>query len=324
VLTLALEEKARKSRSKKRDVEQTLRSGKTHCGHLERILGADLDLNDPDTNLERIGEYYLDQRLKELTPWNTPISAHTALKELTTLGQGLRKAKKYKLFPGEPSLVIPDALRDGEVYVPSDRWLTADEYAASRAVATPYRRAWIDFLVETGSDLGEMHKITKDDHTDFSTMRGPRGAVFIPGTKSGSRERWVPLTRVARGAVDIRMEEPGRMLFEPVWQSSNFKRSTRRWSKHTGVEPFVAKDLRRTFCSRHAQLGTPMIHLERLMGHADSRMIKKVYARLCPDTFEQAISRLDAMPYVCRNNVVDIGKRREFEGTRKGEACKNR
>ena len=55
VLTLALEEKARKSKAKGHDVEQTLRTGKTHCGHLERILGADLDFNDPGTSPERIG-----------------------------------------------------------------------------------------------------------------------------------------------------------------------------------------------------------------------------------------------------------------------------
>ena len=70
-------------------------------------------------------------------------------------------------------------------------------------------------------------------------------------------------------------------------------------------------------------LGTPMIHLERLMGHADSKMIKKVYARLCPETFEQAISRLDAVPYTRHDNVIDLGKRRENVGTRKGETCKN-
>jgi hypothetical protein len=208
------------------------------------------------------------------------------------------------------------------VYVPNDRWLTADEYAASRAVATPYRRAWLDFLVETGSDLGEMHKIVKDEHADFSTMRGPNGAVFIPGTKSGSRPRWVPLTRVARAAVDVRMDADGPMLFTPVWQSSNFKRSTKQWSKRTGVEPFIAKDLRRTFCSRHAQLGTPMIHLERLMGHSDSKMIKKVYARLCPETFEQAISRLDAVPYVRHDNVIPMEKHGKFDGARKDRSAK--
>lgn len=111
------------------------------------------------------------------------------------------------------------------------------------------------------------------------------------------------------------------MLFAPRWLSSNFKRSTKQWSKRTGVTAFIAKDLRRTFCSRHAQLGTPMIHLERLMGHTDSKMIKKVYARLCPETFEKAISRLDAVPYVCRDNVIDFSKHRENTGKQKDAKC---
>lgn len=324
VLTLALEEKARKSRAKGRDVAQTLKTGKIHCEHLERILGKDLDFNEPEANLERVGEYYLDQRSQEFTPWGTPIKAHTVLKELTTLGQGLRKAKRYRLYDGEATLVIPDALKDGEVYVPSDRWLTADEYAASHATATPHRRPWLEFLVETGSDLGEMHKIVKTEHVDLSTARGPSGAVFLPGTKSASRPRWMPLTKAARAAVDERMSVAGPMLFAPKWSSCNFKRSTRQWSKRTGVAPFIAKDLRRTFCSRHAQLGTPMLHLERLMGHSDSRMIKLVYARLCPETFEQAITRLDAAPYLRQATVIDLKKRRETMGAQKGETCKNR
>jgi integrase len=324
VLTLALQEKARKSKAKGRNVEQTLRTGKTHCGHLERILGADLDLNDPETNLKRVGEHYLDQRGQELTPWGTLITPHTVLKELGSLRQGLTKAADYELFFGKPRLVIPDALRNGDVYVPRDRWLTEQEYAAVWAVATPYRRPWLDFMVETGADLGELHKIHKREHLDFSTVRGPLGAVRIPGTKAAARDRWVPLSNRARIVVDERMKVDGPMLFAPKWLSSNFKRSARKWCERTGVESFIAKDLRRTFASRCCQLSVPEMVVAKLLGHTDSRLVRRVYGRLSVDTFEQAIARLNSVPYVCHDNVIDFAKHRENEGTRKAQKCKNR
>jgi integrase len=323
VLTLALEEKARKARAKKRNPELTLKGGRIHAGHLERILGKDLDFNDPETNLRRVGEYYFDQRGEEQTPWHTPITPHTRLKELGTLRQGLAKAQDYELFFRKPGLVIPDALRNGDVYVPRDRWLTEQEYAAIWAVATEHRRPWLDFMVETGADLGEMHKIVKVDHLDFSTQRGPFGAVNVPGTKAASRNRFVPLTQKARAAVDLRMREPGAKLFEPLWTSSNFKRSTKRWEKLTGVPAFVAKDLRRTFASRCCQLSIPEMHVAQLLGHVDSKLVRRVYGRLSVDTFDAAISKLNAVPYLCHDNVVSIDKHRENVGTQKDQEWQN-
>jgi integrase len=274
--------------------------------------------------VKRVGEDYLDQRGQELTPWGTVIKPHTILKELGTLRQGLNKAADYELFFGKPSLVIPDALRNGGVYVPRDRWLTEQEYSAVWAVATPYRRPWLDFMVETGADLGELHKIHKREHLDFSTVRGPHGAVRIPGTKAAARDRWVPLSNKARAAVDERLLESGEMLFAPVWTSSNLKRSALKWCARTGVDIFIAKDLRRTFASRCCQLSVPEMVVAKLLGHTDSKLVRRVYGRLSVGTFEQAISRLDAVPYVCRDNVIDFVKHRENEGTRKEQKCENR
>ena len=324
VLTLALKEKARKSKAKGRDVEQTLKTGKIHCENLQRVLGKDLDFNHRDTSLLRVGEFYFDERGKEFTPWGTLITPHTRLKELGTLRQGLGKAADYDLFFGKPKLVIPDALRNGDVYVPRDRWLTEQEYASIWAVATPYRRPWLDFMVETGADLGEMHKINKREHLDFSTIRGPAGAVHIPGTKAASRDRWVPLSTKARIAVDERLKTESEWLFRPVWSSSNFKRSARKWCERTGVSIFIAKDLRRTFASRMCQAGVQEMVVAQLLGHTDSKLVRRVYGRLSVDTFGQAIAHLNAMPYVCQDNVIPIEIHGKFGDAPKDKECKNR
>jgi integrase len=139
------------------------------------------------------------------------------------------------------------------------------------------------------------------------------------------RDRWIPLSEVARAAVDERLRvAEGDYLFRPVWTSSNFKRSALKWCARTNVEIFIYKDIRRPFASRCAQAGVPEFHTIRLMGHKSSKMVRDVYAQLCTGTYEKAIMRLDAVPYVCRDNVIDFVKHRENEGTRKEQKCENR
>lgn len=90
------------------------------------------------------------------------------------------------------------------------------------------------------------------------------------------------------------------------------------------MEPFIYKDLRRTFASRMCQAGVPEFHTIKLMGHKSSKMVREVYAQLSPGTYEEAITRLDALPYLRRDNVIDLAKRRENAGTQKGEVAKER
>jgi integrase len=322
ILTLAMKEKLRKSKAKGRDVKVTETTGKIHCRNLERHL-AGIDFNDPATNLERVGEFYYDERSKEITSKGTPTMPHTIRKELGTLAQGLKKAKRYEIWEGEPGDVIPDALRSADIYKPRTRWLPDDEYNDHRGVAPPPRQYLMDLGVENGPDLGELMKVRRDTGVDLSTARGPLGAYYIPGTKTGARARWIPLSRAARVAVDWFLEngKDPDYLIRPKVNSANFGRDVRKWCKKNGRQPFIFKDLRRTFVSRCAQLGIPEFHVIKMVGHKDSKMIRQVYAQLCPGTYEAAVMRLDEVPYIRRDNVIDIGKRRENVGKQKDVKC---
>jgi len=216
--------------------------------------------------------------------------------------------------------VKPDGLTDRAVYTPADRWLTADEFNAVLPETPEKRRKEMTLTVETGADHGELEKVHKERDLDLSTVRGPHGAFRLPGTKEKERDRWIPLSAVARAAVDECLAEPGDYLV-PKWD--NYKRDLKNPCKRAKVEPFVWKDLRRTFCSRCCQAGVPMYWVEKLMGHANSEMIKRVYGRLAPGTYADAIARLEAVPYTRHATVIDFGKARENLGTQKGEKCKN-
>jgi integrase len=248
ILTLAMEEKLRKSKAKGRDPKVTETTGRIHCVNLERHL-AGIDFNDPTVNPERVGESYLDERSQEITSKGTPTSPHTIRKELGTLAQGLKKAKRYGLWDGEPGDVIPTALREAEIYTPRTRWLPPDEYNAFRAVAPKPRQMLMDLGVETGADLGELMKVRRDNGVDLSTARGEHGALYIPGSKTGTRKRWIPLSRTARAAVGWFLEhgDDPDYLIRPQVSSANFGRDVRKWSRRIGRPRFISKDLRRTF-----------------------------------------------------------------------------
>jgi integrase len=313
VLTFALEAKKRRSKAHGRDVEGTLRTGRQHCEVLDRHLGElGLDFNDPNLSLEGVGEDFLDVRTGDITNKGTPVMPHTALKNLKTLSQGLREARKRKCFDGEPSEVIPEFLTDGAVYTPADRWLKDDEFAAVLREAPEHRRKDFILGVETGADHGELIKVDKDSDVDLSIVRGPYGAIRLPGTKTEERDRWIPLSRAAREAVDECLAEEGPYLV-PVWH--NFKRDMANPCKRAGVKPFVWKDIRRTFASRCAQAGVPEFWTVKLLGHRDSKMIRRVYARLSPGTYAEAIKRLEAVPYVTPVSHADVVELREYRET---------
>jgi integrase len=316
VLTFALEAKKRRSKAHGRDVEVTLRTGRQHCEVLDRHLGElGLDFNDPNLSLEGVGEDFLDVRTSDMTNKGTFVMSHTALKNLKTLSQGLREARKRKCFDGEPSEVIPEFLTDGAVYTPADRWLEPWEFdGACQREAPAHRRKDFILGVETGADHGELEKVDKDSDVDLTVVRGPYGAIRLPGTKAEERDRWIPLSRAAREAVDGLLAEEGQYLV-PVWH--NPRRDMANPCERAGVKPFIWKDIRRTFCSRCAQAGVPEYWVVKLMGHADSKMIRRVYARLSPATYAEAIKRLEAVPYVTpvsHAEIVDLRKYRETDG----------
>jgi integrase len=259
-----------------------------------------------------VGEDFLDVRTGDITNKGTPVMPHTALKNLKTLSQGLREARKRKCFDGEPSEVIPEFLTDGAVYTPADRWLKADEFDAVLREAPEHRRKDFILGVETGADHGELIKVDKDSDVDLTVVRGPYGAIRLPGTKTEERDRWIPLSRAAREAVDECLAEEGPYLV-PVWH--NFKRDMANPCKRAGVKPFVWKDIRRTFASRCAQAAVPEFWTVKLLGHRDSKMIRRVYARLSPGTYAEAIKRLEAVPYVTPVSHADVVELREYRET---------
>lgn len=229
---------------------------------------------------------YVEERLR------AGVSLHTISKEWGTLRAALRQARRRGLFHGEPADLWPDALRD--VYQPRTRWLTVEEYH-QMLLALPAQRAdHMVVLCHTGLRHGELHRLRTGD-VDGQALRvdGRKG-------RADRAQRVVPLSADAWAVVRARLQRlPPGPLFPDEWGRSTMARSLKAASARAGIERVdSANDLRRTFCSWLANAAVPEHVTVRLMGHASSAMVRRVYAQLAPSTLRDAVERLP-----CTNSV---------------------
>jgi integrase len=255
--------------------EATMEILRTKGRHLFRHLGPNVNLN---TFSLADAERYMDLRTAE------GVGLHTVEKEFRELRGACRLGHKHKLYTGDATQWWPDALRN--VYTPRDRWLTLEEFRRLRMAAFIGRRDHLDAYVYTGATYSELYRI-RAEH-----VVGDR--VFIDGTKTKHRKRWVPIhASIALMMARLVATSDGGQLFRP-WLSQNMGKSLGRWCVKAGIERVSANDLRRTFASWMASAGVPSLHVSRLMGHAkESAMVARVYAQLSDQSTRDAI---DAMP----------------------------
>lgn len=305
------------------NAESTMERYLSYGTHLVRVLDGNTNVNA--ANLVEMGDFYLKTRRKEETRQGGLTSDHTIAKEVRFLCMGLRRGRELGHFIGEPRAFWPSVLKN--YYTPRDRWLPPQEFAAllsaeaesvkARPKQRKPRRDWLVFYVHTGCSQGEIHKILKTD-VDLE-----RRLVFIPGSKSKYRGRWVPLTDEGLAVARRRLKKPGPMLFAPAWHRSKMNTNLRDWCKHAGIARCNATDLRRTYCSWMFQAGVPEIQVIKYMGHGSSQMVRRVYAQLSDGMHQDAIERFGAVATVGQQNVVPIGKSRRNQRTPNKKAAKN-
>ena len=66
----------------------------------------------------------------------------------------------------------------------------------------------------------------------------------------------------------------------PRWSNNNMLRDLTLACGLAGIPPVSANDLRRTFATWLARAGVPILHVSKMMGHASTKMLEQVYARV--------------------------------------------
>lgn len=259
---------------------------------LERVLGADTDIH---TITLATMERYIDARRRDMVQRvdivvdadgkrsrvrrKQPVSDQTIAMEVDVLVSALRRLAKHGLYAGDPARIRPDEMSE-TTYQPRERWLTVEEYRALNAELAPGRRKYLAAYCYAGLRYSELYQCERVG--DALEVVQTKGLAKVGETKM----RRVPLCDELRAVLDA---EP---LPWPRWEKGRMNDDLKRACARAGIERVSANDLRRTFCSWLCNAGVPELTTARLMGHASSAMVRRVYAQLAPQTLEEAVSRL--------------------------------
>jgi integrase len=198
----------------------------------------------------------------------------TIAKELTTLRVVLKRAKRAGLWRGDIAEVLPVAF--APEYSPRERWLPRDELAKLLAQLVPDRAARVAFIVATSSSWGESDRAERTDVVG--------NQVAIRGTKRSTRRRVVPVVlEDHRSLLAYALEHAGGQRPRLFAEWTNVRHDLRRACRRAGIAPCSPNDLRRTHSRWLRAAGAPPDLISPAMGHADTRMVERVYGRLEAD-----------------------------------------
>lgn len=208
------------------------------------------------------------------------VGAGTIGKELGTLRAGLRWAD-----PRTPAVIEMPSLPP-----PRERYLTREEARLLIANAgAPHVRLFIVLALTTAGRKEAILDLTWD-RVDFD-----RGIIRLGlGERRAKGRATVPLHDLARpmllemrraAVTDYVIEWGGRRLFSI---RKGFAEACRR-AQLRGVTPHV---MRHTAAVWMAEAGVPMSEIAAYLGHSDTRITERVYARFSPDHLRRAAAAI--------------------------------
>jgi integrase len=261
-----LEDRRRRGRA-----QATLDSYDQKARHIARVLGE-------RTRLVYIEASSVDRYIGAREEENA--HAHTIHKELVVLRGILKVAKRTKAYPHDIAAVMPVGFSPR--YVPRTRHLTWDELYRLLDQLPRSRAAQVALVVALGPRLSEAKKLRRSD-IDLK-----KRCVTIRGTKTEGAARTIPVPDIFLPLLDRALRDaPGKDVLVDKW--SNARRGILRACKRAKIEPVTWNDLRRTFGSLLRQADVYNADIAKLMGHADTKMVDRVYGQTTPESLAASL-----------------------------------
>lgn len=241
---------------------ETVRFYRTKVGHVVRVLG---EVRLAKLTHEKVLAY-VERREAE------GAAKHSIHRELTTLRLTLKSAARAREFGRDPKMVLP---RYSPGYEPLKDWVTPETIWAAIAELPNHRGAAVAWCIATASDFSSLWTARHDDVSPY--------AIRVRGTKTGTRERYVPRIKVMeiflRHALAYAEPEGSPFLFQP-W--GKMQRDLHRACERAGVPHFTARTLRRSAATWMVKAGVPYEVAAKFLGHSSTIMLQKVYGQLAP------------------------------------------
>lgn len=221
---------------------------------------------------------YVDTRQKE------GVMNTTILKELRVLGAAWKLGLRNGTVRVPWETVCPELDDDHE---DRDRYVLPWEMVGLATVLPEHRAAWVAFSVATGAEYAAMRRAREGDASkDFVT-------VHVRGTKRRTRDRIAVLAlREQRALLEWALAHAdggvGGRLFS-AWP--NVRNDLAKACEHLGIPRLSPNDLRRTYGKWLRIAGSAPDLIGAAMGHADSRMVERVYGKLPPDALRERLLR---------------------------------
>lgn len=160
------------------------------------------------------------------------------------------------------------------------RVLSDDElrtvWQRAEAIGHPYGTI-VQLLILTGQRRGEIAALRR------SWITGDE-LCFPVGFTKNKREHRIPIGKVAKAIIDA-IPDTGDLLFPARGHTdrpfNGWSKSKRTFDKPLTIAPYTIHDLRRTFSSTMARIGTPIHVTERLLNHISGSVsgVAAVYNR---------------------------------------------
>jgi integrase len=258
----------------------TLEAIKRHAGHWIRVVEMEKGEYRPLV-LRKLTPELVDQYVAQRR--DEGVRDHTISKELGTLRQVLKRAKRAGIWAGDVEAVLPIGF--GPDYEPRKRYLVRAELDRVMAALPKHRAAMIAFAVATGARWGEVVAAQVGDIAADSQF------VTLRGTKTAGSHRVVPIALpfqkelLAVAAAQARSNEVA--LFS-AW--SNVRRDLGEVVKKLGLTPLSPNDLRRTYGTWLREAGVPVEYVAILLGHTTTTLAERTYARLSPAAISELVT----------------------------------
>ncbi len=267
----------RASRERLGRAEGTLSHVDVKSGHLVRVLADELDKPYARDLSHALLCTYVDRRRTEGAR-NTTIK-----KELRVFGAAWKLARRNELVDLPLDRLMPELEDD---YRPRKRALAPLELVGLAAVLPAHRMASVAYMVATACDWSAVARAKPEDVSRDGSM------VHIRGTKRESRDRDVPLPlpeqrTLVLWAVAHADGAIGGRLFSG-W--SNARRDIADACTKIGIDRCSPNDLRRTYAKWCRNAGIEPALVGPAMGHADGRMVERIYGKLTADELGQVMS----------------------------------
>ena len=204
-----------------------------------------------------------------------------------------------RYLSADESTALRDALKARDARIAKDR-ANANQWRAERGYdLLPEIDGYADHLtpmvlvsLNTGLRQGELFSLAWE-HVD--TQR--KTLTVLASHSKGNSTRTVPLNPEALAVLRaILPNKATGLVFKSPRTGGRFDNVKKAWAEVTkaaSLPDLRWHDLRHDFASRLVMRGVPLFTVQKLLGHANSRMTQR-YARLAPDTLADAVNKLGA------------------------------